>query len=379
MKRIFKFLLLFVIAIPIQVFGQQEELFKKGYYITLQGDTVSGYIEQVRHHALSRKILFKPTYESKAHQVIKPSEIKEFFLSDDKILFRPVEYSYNKDTMKIIEIRNAKVILTSFVSLYKLELPEEEQNIVFEKDNTYVYMVSKAGKFYSLDQKERLIDNRYHSLDRRYRGTLNYLFSDCPSMKTKIENLEFNDKAMSKIVKEYNSCNDSTVDTKEFEVIYKPIVKKLIQVSTATMLDKDVISSRAISGGFLIDILYPHLNETVSILIGINFISLDYRTKEKIYRLNSSIPLFYRTKEKNYTLNYFRIPILGQYNFSQKKISPFLNLGITPAISTAGRANAFVSVGGGINVYKFRISSIYEVQPDLKHFKLLNFQLGYKF
>lgn len=198
--------------------------FNNGFIVMPNNDTIKGYINNKSDESLSFGIEFKIDLNCDTFIKYSPGQIKSFGFSESKKSYFAVDYVYRKDTLQISYIRFGLLIYNGKTTLYKLEIPMEEQNYTYEMSKSYSYIIQKSNKLYTLSQSEEVkkIEDKSLSyykgrefhvthtipvLHKYYKGVLSYLLNDCPSLQPIINNLEFNDKSILKLLKKYDNCN----------------------------------------------------------------------------------------------------------------------------------------------------------------------------
>ena len=79
----------------------------------------------------------------------KPDELKSFYFPSGNMLFEQVVYTpkSNKDSS---EKKFAAVMLTGYLSLYKIDMLEKESISLFGVENDYVYVVKDSNNKYTV-------------------------------------------------------------------------------------------------------------------------------------------------------------------------------------------------------------------------------------
>lgn len=194
MNKFFSALLLLAIFHQCHAQG-----FKKGYIITIQGDTLQGFIEDGSYEALSYSINFKIDKKGKDITTYNPSEIKAFrFFDGDFFIGEMVHFSaLTKDGNmdNIAEIRFLhRLYLNSKTSLF--ELNDERAKPMFLRKS----------------------DGTFHLLCIELRDATAYLevlsneLQDCPSLKIPA-NMQLNSQEIQKLLVAYDHCGETPKTT----------------------------------------------------------------------------------------------------------------------------------------------------------------------
>jgi len=211
MKTQLKFILtLFICSFFAANAFAQVDNFKNGYIITNQSDTVFGQIDLRTNLINQSQCRFRA--DEKAQSVVyMPFDIKSYFFTDDKLYF----------VSKTIEIDSTKIntfiefLVKGIMNLYYFEYQTDEyRNGDYYKFNgivPYYFFEDEADKMYAVDRKPDKImyDNSLRS-DNSYKGMTNYILRDAPQISKNINNLQFTQKSMIKITKDYHGavCTD---------------------------------------------------------------------------------------------------------------------------------------------------------------------------
>lgn len=205
----------------------QKSFFEKAQIIKSSGDTLNGFVERVSEVAISRKVVFKNKLEVNQKINLTADEILQLLFLKDSVYFDQIDYKYTDSIKNVEEKRLAKRMLAGSISLFKLQIPEDEYEVLsLPKENAKVYIIRKDNNDYILKQVDMSVDDVFGTsvLKRvvivpRYKGVLLFLFADDNSIKTKIEKLRFDDESMRSVVKEY--CEHMSPSEKPEEYSYK--------------------------------------------------------------------------------------------------------------------------------------------------------------
>jgi len=206
--------LLTMLLICSTIYGQKN--LQKAYIITLDGDTVHGFI-QIKDWGMNpSRILFKisPTDEGTYYD---PYDIKEFWLKNEKWQggFVDVENSSRDD--KYLSETPDLILETDLVFL---------QTVIDGKKPLYVYRKAVAEQYYiktdtafellvykkyKIVTKDETTPNRFQNLEEvyenlKYRGQLSDYFRDCPYIKTQISKTPYRLKSIEKLFYAYYDC-----------------------------------------------------------------------------------------------------------------------------------------------------------------------------
>ena len=370
--RLYLYITILCLLVSVSARAQRTD-YEAGYIVT-NSDTIRGLLLRTNEVKLGKEVKFKSSEASKVTTYI-PAEIKSFSFDKDGFIFQTVELALRKDTILNKTNRFAKLLLSGYTSLYKLQLEDYELTAILEYNNDWVYILRKNNTFYTLGQFESEIDPQQYKFDKRYIPLLKSLTSDCSSIKVN-QSLRFEDSKIIEVVKSYNDCMEPN-SSKSFSHKVKLIKKHGISVSYGSLVNfyyvKSFSNSNAPSIGYFWDITNPSRSKNISLLTGINYMHLSYSLPAPN---NKTIKI----KE-----HYLKLPLIGQRNFySKRNAVPFLNFGITLQANADYGFNyvdivPFVDLGAGVYINKLRLSLLLE-NPGLafKSDKILSLGVGYR-
>ncbi|MCI5083968.1 MAG: hypothetical protein MRY78_19880 [Saprospiraceae bacterium] len=190
--------------------------YQKATITLLNGDTLSGFIEEQGSLELSQSVKFRITEEEKSRTYL-PTELRSFRFATSGMKYESIRINSALDTT--YKQRLAEVMIEGDVKLYKLQLPDQEKTVINNLQNIVAYYIRKDNKIHRLELIEKQVtgsNNTGRSQTsnievREYVGVLKYLFSDCPAIYPKIDRLRFKDSAMESIVKDYAECTNQQV------------------------------------------------------------------------------------------------------------------------------------------------------------------------
>ncbi len=190
--------------------------YQKATIILLNGDTLSGFIEEQASLELSKSVKFRINKEEKSRTYL-PTELRSFRFETSGMKYESIRINSALDTT--YKQRLAEVMIEGDVKLYKLQLPDQEKTVINNLQNIVAYYIRKDNKIHRLELIEKQVtgsNNTGRSQTsnievREYVGVLKYLFSDCPAIYPNIDRLRFKDSAMESIVKDYAECTNQQV------------------------------------------------------------------------------------------------------------------------------------------------------------------------
>lgn len=167
----------------------QTSNFVNGYYLTLEQDTVRGYIRQEGEINATKKLTFRKKQTSK-NQTFMPGEISGFSISE--------KATYESQNLEIDGQQKSyflKKLIQGYTSLYQLP----------DNDNPIYLLVKEDGQ---REQLRRSRDNLVTDTkaEKAYYGQLKLFMRDCNAIVIDNNPVGFNSKDLSDLVIRYNQC-----------------------------------------------------------------------------------------------------------------------------------------------------------------------------
>jgi len=289
--------------------SQAQKIFRKGYIITKQNDTLRGDIRLPLKSVDETNFSFRQDNNSE-FKAISPQNVRA--ISTGIQYFVPKKVSY--DDKK--ELRFLEVLSTGAVNTYRLN-----------KEN---YYIEKGDKMYHLTNIERKYvkgdGSTYTAYSKRYIGLLANAFRDEPQLKRQIRNTSFTSRALIKISKKYSelACpgcpfTDYTQNIKH-SVYFEPQAG-ISYASLTFQTSDDHITDLSPFAGINFRFFSPR-DPNWNYITGLNYSSYKF---EDIIRHSVN-----GANENNYIkLSYsaFSIPLIVEYTFGNHKLQPSIRLG----------------------------------------------------
>ena len=344
MKKVVFYSLFFFIAILFcsnETIAQQN--FIEGYIITLKKDTVKGTIDYREWTLNPTSIHFKDNTGKMS--ILKPDDISAFdILSKDHYISSHVSLDLSSFEIKdLMEHKAPKIVkdtslfLVTLVkgkaSLYYLKDQNDREHFYVSKDgNSLIELILK--KSYKSTSEDRTEPHGYISTVKLYKGQLIVLFDDCPSIKTKIDNLDYSITSIQTLIIDYNKCQHSTID---FEKKVELIKCKFGLLAGPTLTK---ISFRGGSD----DLTDVKMSDCYSFLAGVSFHVIFPRERSQWILVNEIIYKPYKNsastmstsmfgdqynKSFSFNMGYLKLYNLLRYQYPEWKIKPFIDFGMS--------------------------------------------------
>jgi hypothetical protein len=160
-----------------------------GYIITNQQDTLAGWINLRTDKNNQKRCEFKPDLKLAA-QTYLPGEIAGYRFTDAGKYYVSREIELNGTPQKVF----LEFLVKGIMNLY-----------YYEDETDYFFFENEDGKMEIVSQKPERIENGRIYTDNKYIGQIRYIFRDYQPIVEEANKLQFNQKSMIEIAKEYHN------------------------------------------------------------------------------------------------------------------------------------------------------------------------------
>jgi len=308
MKRYFLLLMFLLLVLAA---SKAQPLYKPGYLITYQNDTLHGYIDYKSYFRNLERCRFKATLESD-YQDFMPDQIKAFrYLNSNYFV-----------ALKVDSLDQGPVFVEKLID-------GVVDSYLYYDDEGRHFLIHKEGEpIYELKDTEQIVVRdgvKYAKQKKEYQRMLNLLFHDDPATIKKLPNITLASNDLISISEFYHNqvCND-------YECLVYTKDKLRTQITfgiLAGMLNSDIAcyknkwvdklnvnfsSSWKPMVGFFINIMEPNFSERFSLQLELNQASGHYTHDSSFMKIS-----------------YLKVPLLIRYAYPGKKISPAIQFGLT--------------------------------------------------
>lgn len=345
MKKKLRFTLLILLISCSSVLGQRD--FRSGYIISLENDTLEGWVDYRSNLQNYGSCLFK---SERGEVEYTPSQIKGFGYINDKFF-----------SSQIVDGSFVEVLVVGQLSLYK-----SRDYYLFQKNSELFEIKSKMVEI-ELAGETRVKETSH------WRGLTSYLVSDClTNTNDLVSNLKLEEQSLARIVVRYNKCTGS--DFKEFKSI-KPWAKidygVAVGIASSTIktnaggsfsyLDKSY-SSVDPTIGLLLTISSPRVSEKFSIQTELHFIKSSYSALTEV---SGSFTEYHDTFINFQTVSF---PFSLKYSLAEKKYGGYLQ----------GGASYEYHISSEAKLMSERVTgSVVDTYPDRQAFEINKSHIGY--
>lgn len=298
--------------------------FRIGYIVTNSLDTLTGLVNYREGLKAFTACEFKKSENDKA-ETRQPDEISGYGFADDKI-FESREIELTDQVKRTVFL---EVIVRGTISLYK-----------YEK----IYFVQKRGEtMHRLENEtiEEVVNGTpVRKKTNAHMSILNMLMFDCVGMRSNLQRaVSLHEKPVTSLVEDYNQCmGEPTISFKA----EKPWLKVAMGISGGVELatigfDNDYEPIKHLRGdfdvskiplyGISVELKVPRLGERISFVGEVFYLNAKYH----LYKISTVQPYTYRD-DVTIEINEIKIPLGFRYSLPEKKITPFVNAGLTSII-----------------------------------------------
>jgi hypothetical protein len=310
--------MLFLCIAPLCALGQYS-YYKGASIVTTDSAATEGYVERISESDLSLGVRFKKSIEEAKGRTIPMAQIDRVIFTDDSAVFEKVKYTHVRDSSTVTEYRLAKKLLCGYAGLFKLQLPDSEVHIVYERNNTFVYIVRIGANFHVLDQAEVLdttsgscigCEGYAYKLKKTYINVLRRILKDDQGLSRRIPKLKLRDADIIPLIDDFNKTHPEVPR----EILFR---KEKAAVRHSVSLATPFLPGLSIYGfqiGYLAKIYYPNISEKISSDLGVSYVSFS-----RDFADNSGTE----------SISGCRISAIVAYHFNNLTISPYAGLGLS--------------------------------------------------
>ena len=262
MKR-YKLLFITVLTLFSITNIQSQTDFRKGYYISLQNDTVKGLIDYRGDIRNSKYCVFKKDSISDPIKY-KPGEIKSYRFIDSKFYISKTIKTKKEEKQIFVEY-----LVNGIADLFFYK-DIERGHYLLENNNGRLLELKNEKETVYIEGKGQCIRET-----NEYIGLLKYSFMDCMEMQSEIDKAELNHKSLINLTKKYH---DYVCDGEKCIIYEKKQTKVRLQVAPIIGINNSNLSFRKIdyfssfdfqksiypSIGILLNTAMPGLNVKLS-------------------------------------------------------------------------------------------------------------------
>ena len=314
-------LLIIVLCLAKLSFAQND--FREGYIISNAGDTSFGFVDYTEARQRYRVCHFKKTDNQKI-VTYEPGQIAAFGFSDN-IFFESKEVKVeNQEERRVF----AEVKVKGFVSLFRFDY-----EYYVEKNNGGLQRLSNENQKIYVNGKTMMHRTNQHV------SVLSTLLFDCVELRQRVQNVSLTEKQLIKLVEDYNKCTGNasiTYEASEPHVKVRVGIAGGINMSNIKFsnadgnndyLDGSFDGSSTLIIGLSLNVFAPGVSKRFSVQGDVLYSKSNYEnTAGNDNGTKSSHVII--------DLEQLKIPLGLRYTFPEKKITPYMNFGMSSYIQS---------------------------------------------
>ena len=181
-------LMLLMNLLPFQALASKSD-FAPGYIVTLEKDTIEGFIEIKDHAFNARNCVFKATINA-APIIYSPQQLEAYGIRG-KMYFRSF-------TTPILSTENRKVFLECIV--------RGKVSLFFLNDSFFIEHDSSIEQLIEINEEINQVGKSFNRSRPVFKSTLQGAMSDCKTIHQDIATVELTRKSLIRLILKYNSC-----------------------------------------------------------------------------------------------------------------------------------------------------------------------------
>ena len=189
-----------IISFPVLVFlftieTSAQNNFEPGYYITNDGDSITGLIRVSKYTNKTQIIEFLKNENSIQH-ALNPTEIKIVCITDVRRFTSEYYPGQGKDPME--EKLFFEEIVQGVISLYYFPDIDNKNHIFIKKNDELIHISNNSVEIQP--------DLHKYEIDNIFRRSLIYYLNDCDKIQPAIQSTTYTVKSMARLMKKYHEC-----------------------------------------------------------------------------------------------------------------------------------------------------------------------------
>lgn len=329
LKSIF---LLTAVLLSLVVSGQLN--FKKGYVITHSSDTLFGKINDRGGYRNSKICVFRAANSNKVVKY-RPEEIKAYRMDDDKYYVSKQVEAIDQNKYVFID-----VLIKGKVNLYHHRKSKNMAFYIQKEDGDLIGLANvEVPLHYKHEQNVATLYSPTYILHNKiFRDTLYSVFSDSEKILDRIEGVEYDQKSLSAITKDYinevckgNDCINYERDLNKYkprfglfsgvqlaQISFLPSVKGMYTLEEKSTIESNTFTTFPI--GIFLNVPMPLISERLSFQMELISNGIDYRQRFTSAQNYNDTIIGINTKT-------IGIPLLLKYELGRGKLSPSISIG----------------------------------------------------
>jgi len=315
-----------------------QEAYLPAYIVSLNGDTIQGFIDYRNWGTNPEYIAFKNSPETEK-TIYKPIDIRSFGVKDERYVSAIVNTeisSRNTNTLEQNAILNIKVD-TAFLQT----MISGDKSLFYYKNRSGIdnFYIKNQNEFQLLEYKKYIKFSggpKILTENKKYVGQLMVYFNDCPSLQSKINQVKYSKKNLENLFLSYYACSQSEINfqkkTEKIKIESGFLVGASLtglkfsgSTSFDYLLNTDYNQSIKGSAGLYLNLVIPRLRERWSIYNELLYTSYQVNgTYNDIQNENTYVNYY-----TEFGYSYFKINTLVRYQYPVGNFSFCLNAGMS--------------------------------------------------
>lgn len=285
--------------------------FQKGYIVTTNGDSSSGYLKRNTYAELAHNVAFSSDSKGNNSVFYTTENLKAFAFNGGDV-FEAVSYIDLSDSNEH-KTEFGRLALEGYYNVYSLARQTTSGYLIKSVDTTYLLYDDVIDK--GMERPQMHLGN--------YRNTLAFLARDCNKAQTDFTRINFSRQDITRVVKQLNDCNQSASIVHR----HKEKLEKHLVVYAGAFAVKDAWEQ--ISGGAEIRLRNTILSRKLSFVTGVHYSKTNDITRTFSYGT-------YLWTKHEYVTEVYSVPALLHYSFLERVVQPYMYFGFGAAYKKIG-------------------------------------------
>ena len=211
-----KLIVLLLACITMSGINAQINNVVPGFILSNEGDTLFGYLKERNDVANTKSCLFGETQEGDFNEY-GPSDISEYKINDGKY-YVAKKFKLGEEQKHIF----VEFLVNGIADLYYFRLNDKERYLIEKEGEPIIVIEGEVVKSVDLEandslyQRAKKLNGSYIKTSGNFasksqsQGRIAYLFKEDPAIQQKVRNLQFDQRSMIKLTKNYHNivCDD---------------------------------------------------------------------------------------------------------------------------------------------------------------------------
>ena len=368
--RLIAFLIVLGILLVNTSYGQKN--FNTGYLITLKGDTLNGYIAIRDKEQNPKAVKFKIEVEGQEISYT-PKQIKKIRVQNEA--YESAVVTVDDAPIKDSELTYSKEVHPRVDITFLRTLVEGEKSLFYYKDEKKreYFFIRQSSGIERLEYKKYLVNadgRKKIKIEKPFIGQLATYFQSCPSVQSRLSEIQYNTKDLINIFQDYYKCTDSKVEfqqkrekiTTEYGVVAGVSSTKLNFYSSEYdyLTEVDFARSTKPTAGLFINFVFPKNQGKWSIYN--EFLFSSYKFNGEHHKVSSSSSEITTDTKTAFEYSYIKLNSMLRFKFPVQNMFYYWNAGMANGfaikeINTMEKVSRVYSKESVVNSQAFEYST----------------------